>query len=364
MKGNIKGTRTFGEIKGVKILGSSTAFPEPLTLPNGEKLANVTNEYIFEMLMGKNYLEVLTKIGMSPEHPEKVVGLKNRKWTHLVGTPTNHNEENMVDLGVKAGKKLLEKLNLSTDDIDFTIVSSTTPHKTTTSSACAIADGIGIKSPCIDIKAGCTSGLYALLTAFSYVRSGFDRVLLIASETPSKYANPKIKETVMSVGDGAIAILLEKTDENIGIIAGALGADGELGKLVQTPGLLPPTKEAIDNEMYFYQGDSDALKEVVPPRYIDGMMSALKMANLSTNEIDLYVPHQINKLLTTKVCEKMGIPLEKQFYNMSKYGNLAGASVLVALHDAMEENLIKKDSKVALNVVGGGLTWGAILLGF
>ena len=78
----------------------------------------------------------------------------------------------------------------------------------------------------------------------------------------------------------------------------------------------------------------------------------------------VFLPQEINKLLTTKVCEKMGIPLEKQFYNMSKYGNLAGSSVLVALHDAMEENLIKKDSKVALNVVGGGLTWGAILLGF
>ncbi|MFN8671480.1 MAG: ketoacyl-ACP synthase III [Candidatus Sericytochromatia bacterium] len=364
MKGNIKGTRTFSEIKGVKISGSCTAFPEPLNLPDGRIISNITNEDIFEMLLGKNYLDALQKMGMNPEHPEKVVGLKNRKWTHLIGTPTNHNEENMVDLAVKAGKGLFTKLNLNPEDIDFVVVSSTTPHKTTTSSACAIAEGLGIKSPCIDLKAGCTSALYAILTAYSYVKAGFGKVLLIGSETPSKYANPKIKETIMGVGDGAIALLLEPTDEDLGIISGALGADGELGKLVQTPGLLPPTHDAIENGMYFYQGDSDSLKEAVPPRYIDALLTTLKSASLDISNIDLYIPHQINKLLTSKVCEKMGIPPEKQFYNLDRYANLAGCAVLVALHDAINEGFIKKGNIVALNTVGGGLTWGAILLKF
>lgn len=248
--------------------------------------------------------------------------------------------------------------------MDFVGVSSTTPHKTTTSSACAIADGLNIKAPCIDIKAGCSSGLYSLLTAYSYIKTVFEKVLLIASETPSKYANPKIKETVMGIGDGSIAILLEKTDDDLGIIGGSLGEDGELGKLVQTHGLLPPTHEAIDKDLYYYNGDSANLKDAVPPRYIDAMMTALKQCNLGINNIDLYIPHQVNKYLSSKVCENLGIPVEKQFYNIDRYGTLNGCSVLVALHDAITEGFVKAGSTVVLNTVGGGLTWGALLIKF
>ncbi|MFN8577274.1 MAG: ketoacyl-ACP synthase III [Candidatus Sericytochromatia bacterium] len=363
LKGNISGGRAFKSLKGVKISGSATAFPEPLKTPMG-LLEEISNEDIFKMLLGENYHEKLKHMGMEADYPEKVTGLKYRRWTHLIGTPTNHEEENMTHLGIKAGNALFKKLNISPDEIDMIIVSSTTPHKTTTSSACAIADGLGVKAPSMDMKSGCSSCLYSLLNAVMYVKAGFEKVLLIASETPSKYANPQIKETVMGVGDGAIAILLEPTEEDTGIISGFLGSDGDLGKLVQTPGLLPPTHNAIDDNLYKYQGDSNALKEAVPIRYIDSMIHALKIAELNISDIDLYIPHQVNRYLTVKVAENLGIPTEKQYYNLHKYANLAGAAVLVALHDAIEENKISTGSIVAMNVVGGGLTWGAILWKF
>lgn len=363
IRGSIAGGRAFKALTGVKISGSATAFPEPLQTPMG-LIGNITNEDIFKMIFGDNYVEQLAKMGMDVDYPEKVTGLKNRRWTHLIGTPPNHNEENMTHLGIKAGNALFEKLKITPDDIDMVIVSSTTPHKTTTSSACAIADGLGIKSPSMDMKAGCSSCLYSLLNAVMYVKAGFEKVLLIASETPSKYANTDIKETVMGVGDGAVAILLEPSDDNVGILSGFLGSDGDLGKLVQTPGLLPPTHEAIDNKQYCYHGDSSALKDAVPVRYIDSMTHALKLAEVNIEDISLYVPHQVNKYLTEKVAEKLNIPTEKQYYNLHKYGSLTGASLLVALHDAIEEKRINVGDKVALNVVGGGLTWGAMVWQF
>lgn len=364
MKGEIPGGRSFNPVTGVKITDSFFAVPELIRLPDGRIMEQISNEDIFQMLLGENYEAILESKGMKVDYPEKVVGIKYRRWTHVAGTPPDHNEENTVDLGVKAGKGLLEKLNLSPDDIDMLILSSTTPHKITSSTACAIGAELEIKTPCLDIKAGCTSGLYALLNACLHVKAGFDRILLIGSETPSKYSNPKIHETVMGVGDGAVAFLLEPSEDKSGIIGGFLGADGELGKLVHTPGLLPPTHQAIDDGSYFYHGDSSALKEMVPARYIDAMKNALKVAGLKPSDLDLYVPHQVNRYLTSKVAEVLEIPVEKQFYNLHKRGSVAGAAVLVALHEAIKEEKIKRGFKVGMNVVGGGLTWGGIVWQF
>lgn len=364
MHGNIPGGRTFNPVTGVKILDSCAAFPEPISFPDGRTIQTITNEDIFKMLLGKNYLAILAEKGMDLNYPENVVGIKERAWTHVIGTPANHQEENSVDLGVKAARGVLAALQLSPDDIDMVILSSTTPHKITSSTSCAIAAELNIKAPCLDLKAGCTSGLYALLTASLHVKAGFERVLLIAPETPSKYSNPKIQETVMVIGDGAVAFVLGKGESENGIIGGYLGADGDLGKLVHTPGLLPPTHEAIDQGLYYYHGEASTLKEIVPPRYIDAMQGALKAAGLNSSQLDLYVPHQVNRYLTQQVAKALEIPEEKQFYNLHKHGSVAGAAVLVALHEAIKEKKIKPGFKVGMNVVGGGLTWGGLVWQF
>lgn len=364
MKGNIAGGRTFNKVTGINILGSFSAFPEPLTFPNGKVFGDISNEDIFFMLMGEHYEKALASRNLTVDYPEKVIGLKHRRWTHIIGTPANHQEENTVDLGVKAVKGLLNKLNLTPDDIDLLIFSSTTPHKITSATSCAIAAETEIKAPCLDLKAGCTSSIYALLNTCLQVKAGFGKVLLVASETPSKYANPKVQETIMGVGDGAVAFLFEEDDSNRGILGGLLGADGELGKLVHTPGLVPPTHEAIEQGLYYYHGDANTLKEIVPIRYIDAMQQALKVSGLTPNDLDLYIPHQINRYLTQQVAKNLTIPEEKQYYNLHKHGNIAGAAILLAIHEALEEGRIKDGSKVALNAVGGGLTWGGLVWQF
>lgn len=359
--GKIPGGRAFPCHTGVQILGSATAFPRPLQWPDGRHLATISNEDILQHLLGDNFAEQMLAQGMDPHYPETVVGIKQRYWTHLVGTPPNHEEENCVDLGAKAVEQLLADLALSPNDIDCLILASTTPHKTTTSSACAVAAATGIQAPCFDLKAGCSTGVYALLNAAMHVHAGFHRVLLVAAETPSKYANPQLQETVMGVGDGAVALLLGPGASHQGPLGAFLGADGELGKLVNTPGLLPPTQAAIEAGEYYYHGNGAALKEAVPIRYLDAMEGALAQAGMTAQAIDWYIPHQVNRSLTQHVAQVLGIPTQKQRYTLHKYGSMAGASILTTLHEGLNSQEIQAGHLLALNTVGGGLTWSGLV---
>lgn len=360
----IRGLRRFNALPGVELSKVSTAFPEPLAFPDGQERALLTNQDIFRMYLGENYADILASQNMTEDYPEQVIGLKERQWTHVIGTPPNHEEENSVDLGVKAVKNLMDKYQLSTEDIDFLLFSSTTPHKTTTASSCAIGAALDLKVPSMDMKAGCSSGAYALMTASAYVKAGFGKVLLVAAETPSKYANPKVQETIMGVGDGAVAMLLEPTDQPTGLLGGSLASDGELGKLVNTPGLLPPSQAALEQGLYYYHGNAAELKEEVFPRYLQAMQATFEQTQLTPQDIALYIPHQVNRALTQKVGETLGFAPEKQYHNLHRHGSVAGAALLIALAEALNEKRIQAGDKVALNVVGGGLTWGGLVWQF
>lgn len=357
------GGKAFGAITGVKIRTGATAWPAPLHI-RGQVIPALHNLDIFNRLLGPNYEAILAARDMHPNYPEQVVGLSKRQWTHLVGTPPDHSEEHSVDLGVKAVQNLFDETGLTPDQVGLLLFASTTPHKITSASSCAVGAATGIKAPSLDLKAGCSTGLYALVTAALYVQAGLGPVLLVAAETPSKYANPQIPETVMGVGDGAVALWLEKGSPEQGLLGGYLGADGELGVLVNTPGLLPPTAEALEQKQYYYHGDASSLKEAVPVRYLAAMQGALQQAGLTPADLDLYVPHQVNRQLTSKVAEMLGIPVEKQFHNLDRHASVAGAAVLIALLEALQAEQIKSGSKVGLNTVGGGLTWGGLVWQF
>lgn len=359
VRGQIPGGRAFKGIPGVKIAASAAGLPEPIQLPDGRRPDWILNTDIFRFALGENYAEVLAARGMTPEYPEQVVGLKARRWTHLIGTPANHQEENCVDLGVKAVKTLLEEQSLSAKEIDLVLMATTTPHKTTTSSACALGAALEIQAPCLDLKAGCSTGLFALMNAAMYVQQGFENVLLVVSETPSKYANPQIQETVMGVGDAAVALLLTRAEPEQGILGAFMGSDGQLGQLVNTPGLLPPTHDAIDAGLYYYHGQSTELKEAVPMRYLDALQGALTQAGITADQLDWYVPHQVNKALTSAVAQQVGIGPDKQIHVLDRYASATAAGVLLGLHHLLEK--AESGQLVALNTVGGGLSWGAAI---
>ena len=348
-----------------RIAGSASAFPGPITSPKGEVFEKVTNEAIFETLLGDDWQNKCEALGLSPDYPEKVVGLKERYWTHWPGTPISHDETMAADLAVEACRKALAKASLEPNDIDMFVLATTSPLKITSSTAGAIEARLKMEAPGIELKAGCSSGLYALMTALSYMNFGAKRVLVCAAETLSKFAPPQAKEALFNVADGAGALVLESCDDGITLRSAMLSMNGELGeKLIGTPGLLPPTKEAVETGQYFYAGDPKGLKETALEKYGAVFANILPAAGIEAKDLSLYIPHQVNLALIKGVAQMAQIPQEKVFVNIHKYGNFGSATLLVGLHEAIAEGRVDKGSLVALGVVGGGLTWGGAVLEF
>jgi 3-oxoacyl-[acyl-carrier-protein] synthase-3 len=360
-RGEIAGGRAFGPLLGVHITASAVGLPEPLTLPDGRTLEALHNRDVFRLLLGNSYEAVLVAKGLSPDWPEQSAGLRYRRWTHLIGTPPDHREETCVDLGVKAVRDLLIAEECEPEEIDLLLLATTTPHKTTTSSACAVAAELGIQAPCLDLKAGCSSGLFGLIQAALYVGAGFEKVLLVVSETPSKYANPRVQETVMGVGDAAVALLLEPGDQGQGILGALIGSDGQLGQLVQTPGLLPPTVAAIEAGQYYYHGQAAELKQAVPARYRDALRGALAQAGCEPADLDWFLPHQVNRSLTAGIAAEFGLEPAQQIHVIDRYGSTTAAGVLLALHHLRSDHAPEAGQLLALTTVGGGLSWGGLI---
>lgn len=341
--GNIPGGRAFRPQAGVRIAASAIAFPEPIVLPNGTRPEWIANEDIFGMGLAAKYADVMA----GPDYAEQV-GLKHRRWTHLIGTPAHPEEETCIDLGVKAARIIFKQLELGPQDIDLVLFATATG--TSRSNAGALAAQVGIQAPCFDLAPEGVGGVYALISAAMHIQTGFDRVLLIAAETPSKFTNPQLQETVISVGDGAAAFLLTPAPKSEGLLAAFLGTDVNSVKLNDT---------AEENE-----GLADALNKAVADRYLDAMQGVLLQAGLTPEAIDWYIPHELNRAMTLAIAHQLGIAPEKQVHILHQYGNLAGAGVLIALHEALQDRRIQAGHTVALNTVEAGLSWGALLWQF
>lgn len=347
----------------MRITGTASAFPGPIVDPSGVEHDEVTNEAILENAFGPDWRGKLEAMGQDPDYAEKTVGLKKRRWTHWVGTPIDHEEVHTGDLAVEAAKKAMEAAGVGPEGIDLLILSTTSPLKVTSSTATHVAGRLDIMAPAIELKAGCSSGLYALITAAAYLRLGAGRILLVASETLSKFATPGVPQAMLNVGDGAGAMIIEgDASGKAALLSAMIDSDGKLGEIVSTPGLLPPTKEAVEAGRYFYAGDPRELKDAVSEKYPLVFKSIFTDAAMLPTSLDLYIPHQVNRLVTLGTAQGLGLPEEKVFVNLHEHGNLGSACFFVALHEALSSGRVKRGDVVGTAVVGGGLTWGGAIL--
>jgi len=350
---------------GFRVAGSASAFPGPITSPRGTTYERVSNEAIFETMLGPDWRDKAKGLGLDPDYPEQVVGMKERFWTHWPGTPISHAEATAADLGTEACRKALAAAGVGPNDCDLFVLATTSPLKITSSTAGAIEARLAMEAPGIELKAGCSSGLYAFVTALSYIRMGARRVLVCAAETLSKFCPPGAREALFSVADGAGALVIEADDGGAELQSAMISMNGELGeKLVGTPGLLPPTVEAVEQGQYFYTGDPKGLKDTALQKYAAVFQAILPDAAVTPADLDLYLPHQVNLALIKGVAAAVGIPYEKVFVNIQQYGNFGSATLLVALHEALESGRLSRGSLAAMGVVGGGLTWGGAVIRF
>ena len=267
------------------------------------------------------------------------------------------------DLGARAAEKALEMANCQANDIELIIVATSTSDffGGFPSTACMVQKKLGITSNCaaFDVQAVCSGFLYALSVADSFIRAGvYRKVLVVGAETYSRIIDYNDRTTCVLFGDGAGAVVLSASDEP-GILSTALHADGHYGDILSLPGHL--NNGAIEGKAFVYMDGKAVFKLAVT--WLDKVgMEALDKAGLKNTDIDWMVPHQANLRIMQSSAKKLDIPSEKIIVTVDQHGNTSAASIPLAIDAGVRDGRIKSGQNIVLAAIGGGLTWGAVVI--
>jgi 3-oxoacyl-[acyl-carrier-protein] synthase-3 len=267
------------------------------------------------------------------------------------------------DLGVLAAKKALEMAGLQPDDIDLIIVASSTPDffGSFPSTACIVQNKLGMTNNCaaVDVQAVCSGFVYAISTADSFIKSGAHKnVLVIGAEVFSRILDFKDRGTCVLFGDGAGAIVMTASSTP-GVLATKLHADGRHADILSIPGNVAGGIVAGSGFLFM---DGPAVFKLAVSVLEKVAIEALEHAKMSSSQIDWLIPHQANIRIMNSTAKKLGLPLEKMVVTVDQHGNTSAASIPLALDVAMRDGRIKKGDNVMMEGVGGGFTWGAVLV--
>ncbi len=266
------------------------------------------------------------------------------------------------DMGMQAVKNILEKKGISADDIDCVICATVTPDMLFPSTANIICDKAGIKNAfSYDINAACSGFLFALTTGTSLIESGrYKKVIVVGADKMSSIVDYTDRSTCILFGDGAGAVLLERSTDENGVMDSLLKTDGA-GKpflhMKAGGSLKPSTVETVlAKEHYIYQEGQTVFKFAVKGM-ADVSYELMQRNKLTGDDIAWLVPHQANLRIIDATANRMGLPKEKVMINIEKYGNTTAGTIPLCLWDW--EDKLKKGDNIILAAFGGGFTWGA-----
>lgn len=284
------------------------------------------------------------------------------------------------DLAYEAAVRCLSNAGVSASDVDLVIVATITPDYFTPSTACLIQRRLGCVAPAMDINAACAGFMYALATAGNFVRNGMaQRALVIGSEVMSSTIDPSDIKTYPLFGDGAGAALVIPANDSIsglepnenssasatGLLSYTLGAEGCGGEMLCIPGggsRQPLTADGIKaGQQYLHMDGRGVFKWAV--RVVDdSCRDCLLHARVEPNEIDLVLLHQANIRIIDSAVDDLGIPRERVYVNLDRFGNTSAASIPLALDQANHEGRIQRGDKLLICGFGAGLAWGTAIL--
>jgi len=305
------------------------------------------------------------------EDLEKLVETSDDWITSRTGIKERHVVEDgqaTSDLALVAAREALEDAKLEPSQIDQIIVATVTPDRLFPSTACTLQERLGVKgNSALDISAACSGFVYGLAFAGGMISSGLlDRVLLIGVETLSKILDWRDRGTCVLFGDGAgAAVLGPAEDEERGILSVRMASDGEAGSLLELPAggsRLPASHETVEKGLHFIKMQGNEVFKYAVRAMYEMARDALDSAGKSVSELDLLIPHQANLRIISATAKRLGIPMEKVFVNVNRYGNTSAASVPLALDEAKREGRISEGDLVELVTFGAGFTWGAAVI--
>ena len=264
------------------------------------------------------------------------------------------------DLGLEAARKALEAAGCEPQDIDLIIVATSTPDMVFPSVACILQNKLGANGcPAFDVQAVCSGFVYALRVADAMIQTGAaKRALVVGAEVFSRILDFKDRTTCVLFGDGAGAVVLEASDTP-GILASDLHADGQYVGILCVPGNVSGGEVLGDPLLKM---DGQAVFKLAVGVLEKAARATLAKANLTDADIDWLIPHQANIRIMQSTAKKLKLSMDKVVVTVDQHGNTSAASIPLALDHAVRTGQVKKGETLLLEGVGGGFTWGAVLL--
>ena len=316
-----------------------------------------TGSYVPENVITNNDLEQIVET--SDEWILERTGIRERRIV----------EGNQVtsDLACEAAHKALKRADVKARDIDLIIVATISGDMVFPSTACILQHKLGAKkAAAFDLNAACSGFVYGLHVANSLIKSGaHNRILLVGAEVISKFTDWSDRTTCVLFGDGAGAVLLEGTKEKHGIYSTHIYSDGSLSDLISLPGggsQYPCSKETILKRLHFMKMKGNETFKVAVRTLEQLATWTLEKNNLEPSQLSLLIPHQANLRIIHATAKRLGLPAEKVFINIEKYGNTSAASIPIALDEAVQSGRCREGEYILLEAFGGGLTWASALL--
>lgn len=313
-------------------------------------------KYVPDYILTNKELETL--VDTNDEWITSRTGIKERRILKGEGLGTSF-------MAIKAAEDLIQKSNIDPKEIDLVIVSTATPDMLVASTAAYTASKIGATNAfSYDLQAACSSFLYGMSTAASYIESGrYKKILLIGADKMSSVINYSDRATCIIFGDGAGAALFEPNNEGLGLQDEYLRSDGigrEFLKIEAGGSILPASEDTLRNGQHFVHQEGKSVFKYAVSNMADVSEKMLTRNNLTEEDIQWLVPHQANKRIIEATAKRVGVGSDKVMMNIHKYGNTTSATLPLLLADY--EDQLKKGDNLIFAAFGGGFTWGAIYL--
>jgi 3-oxoacyl-[acyl-carrier-protein] synthase-3 len=326
-----------GLIRPVSVIGTGSYLPERiLTNAEIEKIVDTTDEWI------------VTRSG-----------IRERRIAR--------DDQATSDLAAEAGRRALEAAGVAAEELDQIIVGTITQDMGFPSTACFVQHQLkACNAHCFDVAAACSGFVFALETGRQFVATGSVRTsLVIGAEKLSVVTDWTDRTTCVLFGDGAGAAVIRSVEGRRGILGTVMGSDGSLSDLLKIPGggsRYPASAKTLEERMHYMKMTGKEVFKHAVRTMADATLQVLKKCNLSFDDIQLVIPHQANIRIIQAIGDRLGLPVEKVFVNVEKYGNMSSATVPVALDQAIRSGRVKPGDRVVLVAFGGGFTWGAMVL--
>jgi len=300
---------------------------------------------------------------------ERMVDTSDQWIVERTGIRTRHIADASTTtstLASRAARQAIEDAGLAAQDVDLIVVGTATPDMLFPSTACLVQRDIGAsRAAAFDLAAACTGFIYGVNVAAGMIRNGtHETALVIGAETLTKIVDFEDRSTSVLFGDGAGAAVLRRVEDGRGLEATRIMSDGTLGEMLKLPAggsLRPATHETVDERLHFIKMSGNNVFKSAVKSMADIAQRGLDDAGISSSEVDLFVPHQANARIIEATARKLGIPMEKVFMNVDRYGNTSAASIPIALHEARGTGRLKEGDRVAAVAFGAGFTWGSMV---